>query len=143
MDWIELIVHTSTAGADRVSDVLMDAGALVIQAHPSREAHYIDHIRLFPRSVHGVEIINSGQDWGANELTAEYAKHYHLLQTAGSDNHFGSGVFAKFREKGYRPEIAGMRTETEICSVRDFTEQVRGGSMKMFLMDENGAVRTV
>ena len=27
MDWIELIVHTSTAGADSVSDVLMDAGA--------------------------------------------------------------------------------------------------------------------
>lgn len=123
--------------------VLMDAGALVIQAHPYREAHYIDHIRLFPRSVHGVEIINSGQDWGANELTAEYAKHYHLLQTAGSDNHFGSGVFTKFREKGYRPVIAGMCTETEICSVRDFTEQVRSGSMKMFLMDENGAVRTV
>ena len=29
---------------------LCDNGALVIQAHPFREAGYIDHIRLFPRS---------------------------------------------------------------------------------------------
>ena len=29
--------------------LLMDDGALVIQAHPYREAGYIDHIRLFPR----------------------------------------------------------------------------------------------
>ena len=27
MEWIELIVHTTTEGADRVSSVLMDAGA--------------------------------------------------------------------------------------------------------------------
>ena len=27
MEWIELIVHTTTAGTDRVSEVLMDAGA--------------------------------------------------------------------------------------------------------------------
>ena len=39
--------------------LMMDSGALVIQAHPFREAYYIDHIRLFPRHVHGVEIINS------------------------------------------------------------------------------------
>lgn len=123
--------------------LIMGTDALVIQAHPYREAHYIDHIRLFPRSVHGIEIINSGQNRGANELTSAYAGHYHLLETCGSDNHYGSNVFAKFREKGYRPEIAGMCTETEICSDRDFIGQVRNGSMKMFLMDENGSFTLV
>ena len=87
---------------------LMEAGALVIQAHPYREAFYIDHIRLFPRSVHGVEVINSSQVWEANEITEAYAKQYGLLETCGSDNHWGSEVFSKLREKGYRPEIAGM-----------------------------------
>ena len=122
--------------------MIMETDALIIQAHPYREAHYIDHIRLFPRSVHGIEIINSGQDWEANEITNLYAKHYHLLETCGSDNHWGSDVFAKFREKGYRPEIAGMCTETEISSVRDFIRQVRNRTMKMFLMDEKGDVHT-
>ena len=119
---------------------LMEAGALVIQAHPYREAFYIDHIRLFPRSVHGVEVINSSQAWEANEITEAYAKQYGLLETCGSDNHWGSEVFSKLREKGYRPEIAGMSSDTPIDSVQDFIAQVRSGSMKMFLMDEAGRV---
>ena len=119
---------------------LMEAGALVIQAHPYREAFYIDHIRLFPRSVHGVEVINSSQAWEANEITEVYAKQYGLLETCGSDNHWGSEVFSKLREKGYRPEIAGMSSDTPIDSVQDFIAQVRSGSMKMFLMDEGGRV---
>ena len=119
---------------------LMEAGALVIQAHPYREAFYIDHIRLFPRSVHGVEVINSSQAWEANEITEVYARQYGLLETCGSDNHWGSEVFSKLREKGYRPEIAGMSSDTPIDSVQDFIAQVRSGSMKMFLMNEGGRV---
>ena len=38
---------------------LKENGALIIQAHPYREAGYIDHIRLFPRHVEGVEIFNA------------------------------------------------------------------------------------
>ena len=52
---------------------MMDQGAFVVQAHPYREAHYIDHIRLFPRSVHAVEIINSNQVAEANDMAALYA----------------------------------------------------------------------
>ena len=53
---------------------LMEAGAFVVQAHPYREAHYIDHIRLFPRNVHGVEVVNSSQAPAANKMAAVYAK---------------------------------------------------------------------
>lgn len=123
--------------------LLKEAGAFVIQAHPYREAHYIDHIRLFPRSVHGVEVINSGQAWEANEMVALYAKQYGLLITAGSDNHWGSDAFTKFREKGYRPEIAGMCSETEIRNVHDYIDQVKEGRMKAFLMNESGVVRQI
>ena len=53
--------------------LLMDAGALVIQAHPYREANYIDHIRLFPRHVHGVEVCNATQSDFRNEMARIYA----------------------------------------------------------------------
>ena len=119
---------------------LMEEGAYVIQAHPYREAYYIDHIRLFPRSVHGIEIINSGQAWEANEMALLYAKQYHLTETCGSDNHWGSNVFTKLREKGYRPEIAGMSSDTKICSVQDYITQVKNRQMSMFLMDESGEI---
>ena len=122
---------------------LMDAGALVIQAHPYREANYIDHIRLLPRHVHGAEIINSGQAWESNTIAPVYAKQYHLLMTCGSDNHWAGEVFRKLKEKGYKPEIAGMCSETEIVSVEDYIEQVRAGTMEMFLMNEMGDVRII
>lgn len=113
---------------------MMEEGALVIQAHPYREAHYIDHIRLFPRSVHGVEVINSYQAWEANEMAAIYAKKYGLLITAGSDNHYGSKVFARLKEKGYRLEIAGMYSDTPINCVDDYISGVRSGEMQLFRM---------
>lgn len=117
---------------------LMEAGALVIQAHPYREAHYIDHIRLFPRSVHGVEVINSNQSWESNEMAKIYARQYGFLITAGSDNHWGSNAFNRLKEKEFRPELAGMCSDSEINSVQDFISEVRSGRMKIFLMDENG-----
>ena len=117
---------------------LKEAGALVIQAHPYREANYIDHIRLFPRSVHGAEIYNSGQAWESNEPAVLYARHYSLFTTCGSDNHWAGNVFNKLREKGFRPEIAGMCSDTEIFTVDDYILKIKAGTMKMFLMNDRG-----
>ena len=61
--------------------LMMEEGAFIIQAHPYREAHYIDHIRLFPRSVHGAEVINSNQAWLSNEMAEIYADKYCLLKS--------------------------------------------------------------
>ena len=117
---------------------MMEAGAFVIQAHPYREANYIDHIRLFPRSVHGAEIINSNQAWESNEMASVYSEKYGLLRTAGSDNHWGSNAFARLREKGFKPEIAGMCSDTAINSVQDYICLVKKGAMRLCLVDENG-----
>ena len=119
---------------------LMEAGAFVIQAHPYREAHYIDHIRLFPRSVHGVEVINSNQAWESNAAAESYAVHYGFLKTAGSDNHWGGNVFSRLKEKGFRPELAGMCSNTEINSVEDYIRSVRDGSLNIFMINENGEI---
>ena len=52
-------------------EYLINNGALVIQAHPFREAQYIDHIRLFPRCVHGVEVINASRNEFENKMMVE------------------------------------------------------------------------
>ena len=116
---------------------MMAEGGFVIQAHPYREAHYIDHIRLFPRSVHGVEVINSYQAWEANEMAAIYAKQYGLLVTAGSDNHYGSRVFERLREKGFRLEIAGVYSDTPVNSVDDYVAGIKSGELKVFSIQEH------
>lgn len=103
---------------------LIEQGALVIHAHPYREAHYIDHIRLFPRSVHGVEIDNACRTDFENEMAAHYAKSYGLLPFAGSDNHVGIK----------RERLAGMQSETPIIDEVDFVKRVLSGEMSLFSM---------
>ena len=111
---------------------LMQEGALVIQAHPYREEFYIDHIRLFPRCVHGAEIINSSQAEYMNEMAAVYAKRYGLFETCGSDNHWGSKVFEILRSKGLKPEIAGMSSDIPLETTTDYKNQLLRGKMKPF-----------
>lgn len=102
--------------------LMMDAGALVVQAHPYREAAYIDHIRLFPRRVHGVEVINANRTDFENKMADMYAEQYSLLRLAGSDNHVGPR----------QAKLAGICCETPIVDEQDFIEKVRTGKTQIF-----------
>ena len=103
----------------------MEQGALVIQAHPYREANYIDHIRLFPRCVHGVEIINANRTEFENKMAELYAKEYGLIPFAGSDNHVGSA----------QRHLAGMCSKTPLNSVQDFIDMVKNREMDVFTLE--------
>lgn len=99
----------------------MEHGALVVQAHPFREAGYIDHIRLFPRCVQGIEVVNASRTEFENEAALWYAKYYGLLEFAGTDNHG--------RLKTY---LAGMSSETPVTDEKDFVHKVLTGQMQLF-----------
>ena len=101
---------------------MMESGALIIQAHPFREASYIDHIRLFPRHVHGVETVNANRTEEENSMAKIYAEHYGLIEFAGSDNHSAS------KQK----KLAGVCFEKPICSVEDFIKNVKDNKIKIF-----------
>ena len=62
---------------------------MVIQAHPYRQASYIDTIRLMPWHVDGVEVCNASNRDFDNEMAVHYAKMYNLPMYASSDNHNG------------------------------------------------------
>ena len=102
--------------------LMMDSGALVIQAHPYREAAYIDHIRLFPRHVHGIEEVNACRREEENEMARLYRRHYGLLPFAGSDNHIGRKL----------ENLAGMCCETPVRDEQDFIGKVKAGEMEIF-----------
>jgi predicted metal-dependent phosphoesterase TrpH len=108
--------------------LLREDGALLIQAHPFREAAYIDHIRLYPRHVHGVEVFNANRSEFENELAAQYCKNYELIAFAGSDNHVGAA----------QARFGGIATDAPIGNVREFIELVLCGKARPFLKNENG-----
>ena len=101
---------------------LIDAGALVVHAHPFREASYIDHIRLFPQATHAVEVINGGRTDFENRMAGIYAKEYGFRVTAGSDNH----------RAGQIGVLAGIETDTPINCVRDYIDCVLNRNLTVF-----------
>ena len=122
------LAHPEIMKMERSQELLFmkEQGALVIQAHPFREAGYIDHIRLFPRYVHGVEIINACHI-RENEIAKVYAQHYGLLPFAGTDNHFG----------GSMGNLAGICCEEPIKNESDFVEKIKGENYQLFTI-KNG-----
>lgn len=104
---------------------MREAGALVVHAHPFREADYIDHIRLFPRGVEGVEVINAERTDFENKMAQMYADSYGFLNTAGSDNHVAKGA----------KRLAGMECDEAIDSVEDFIKKTRDGKMRVFTVE--------
>ena len=102
--------------------MMADDGALIVHAHPFREAGYIDHIRLFPNNVHAVEIDNCGNKPFQNEMAEKYADCYNLPKSAGSDNH-NSRFIAR---------LAGVEFETPLESIDDFISRIKNGEAHTF-----------
>ena len=118
------LAHPEIEGMPRqlLLSTMAEEGALIIQAHPYREASYIECIRLFPRHVHGVEIYNSSCNDLCNDMAEAYAKAYQLVAIAGSDNHTGDR----------RTRLGGIKTKTPIASIEDFIERVKQGEVVPF-----------
>ncbi len=95
-----------------------ELGALTVQAHPFREASYIDHIRLYT-DTQGVEIYNSCRDDLSNRLAEFYWHEYDRAVgkafTAGSDLHAVSSPAI----------LGGMRFPERLASIDDFIQAVR------------------
>ena len=104
---------------------LAQNGALVIQAHPYRQDRHIDHIRLFPHCIEGVETINACRTELENKMADIFADAYGFVKTAGTDNHICSRI----------THLAGMESETPLIDESDFISRVRNGEMKLFTLD--------
>lgn len=102
-------------------DLVHENGGFLIHAHPFREAHYIDMIRLLPRKVDAVEILNACRTEFENERAFEYAQNYNLLMTAGTDNHVG-----------LLPVLSGMRFNYKINSIDLLIEGIKNSEGEIF-----------
>ena len=102
--------------------MMANDGALIVHAHPFREASYIDHVRLFPYHVHAVEIDNCGNQAFQNDMARLYAETYNLTFSAGTDNHVS----------GFAPRLAGVEFDTPLCDIDDFIARVKAGEAKTF-----------
>lgn len=97
-------------------------GGFVIHAHPFREDSYIDMMRLVPKDVDGIEIINSSRPDSENKIAEIFADYYGLLKTSGSDTHSFN-----------RERISGIMIKTKIESPHDMLEKLKSGEAEIFV----------
>ena len=102
-------------------------GALIIHAHPFREATYIDHVRLYPHNVHAIEIDNCGNKDIHNKMAKLYADCYGIHQSAGSDNHIAGDI----------DRLAGVEFDEPLVSIEDFIERMKRGEGHTFSITNN------
>lgn len=106
-------------------DFINLSGGLTIQAHPFREAHYIDHIRLFT-NVSGIEVLNTDRTKMCNDLAYNLWEQYNAnvcfkIKTGGSDIHSKT-----------HPILSGVAFESKITSIEDFISRLKNGEGEIF-----------
>ena len=93
-EWLYAHPEIRTATRLEQYELVHEGGGCVIQAHPFRDRDYVDHIRLGLQYCDGIEAINGGNEPINDAYALRYAKDYHLVMTAGSDNHNARTAFA-------------------------------------------------
>ena len=96
---------------------LMPENICVVHAHPFRD----DMVVLTPdEGLFGMEVYNGGTEKFRNGLARQFAEHYNLAMTSGSDIH-GTNRLAK----------GGIMTETEIKTPEDLVCVLRSGNYSL------------
>jgi predicted metal-dependent phosphoesterase TrpH len=121
-EWLHAHPEIMDLTMNQYCDLVREHGGFIAQAHPFREDFYIDLIRLLPRKVDAVEVINICRSDFENTLADQYADNYNLLKIAGSDNHVG-----------YLDRFAGLELPRRAADIHDLIEAVKTGDAKIFV----------
>ncbi len=125
LDWMKKHPELRTAGIPEQLELIHSCGGMVIQAHPYREADYIDEVLTFEQYADGIEMFNAGHlphkegdpdhsIW--NTKAVKLANDNHLPGTAGSDQH----VTALYG--------GGTAFRTPLRDLQDYMDRIRGGA---------------
>lgn len=98
------------------ADFCREKGFLAVQAHPFREAPYIDHIRLYP-GYEGVEVRNATCNARCNALGLCYAEAYGKVKMGGSDLHHAN-----------QKMISGMAFDEKAETIEQLMSLIRSGT---------------
>lgn len=117
--WLLKNQQIMTLSINDYCDYVRSEGGFLVHAHPFREADYIDMIRLFPRKVDAVEILNASRLDFENDRAEEYARNYNLLRFAGTDNHTGP-----------TKRMCGLTLERPISNIDELITSVKTAEAK-------------
>lgn len=119
-----LLAHPESAeiSTSDYCDLVHEYGGFIVQAHPFREAGYIEMIRLMPRHVDAIETQNAGRRDFENLMADQYADNYNLSKISGTDNH-----------SGFVDTMGVVEFSKKITSEKEMVSLLRSGNYKNYL----------
>ena len=100
---------------------LLPENVCAVHAHPFRDGMAV----ATPTGLFGIEVYNGGTEPFRNDLARQYAAHYGLAMTSGSDIH-GLDRLAK----------GGIQTEQRITTPEDLAAVLRSGNYTLIDWNE-------
>ena len=128
-EWLKDHEEIMDMNRKEVYELVHSADAIMVQAHPYRERHYIDVIHLMPEISDGIEIVNSGNEPFMNALAIPYAEKLGVPVSAGSDIHV-------INEK----PMAGMAFDHKIETIGQFVEDFMARKGTPVILDGNRVI---
>ena len=89
-EWLKAHPDMLSWSVEKQYEMVHEAGGLVVQAHPFREAEYICNIKQYPHAVDAMEgynALNAARNPVYNERAITYCKERGITMTGGSDAH--------------------------------------------------------
>jgi len=108
-------------GFEDYSEIVRKNGGYLAQAHPYRNAYYIEH--NYPVAAHlldGVEVYNAMDSKEENEKALAFAQEHELPMQAGTDSH---------RAGGYN--YSGIKLDKKAESIGDIIEAIKTGNVTL------------
>lgn len=101
----------------RISDLyalVCRSGGAMIQAHPFRQAGYLERICIYPKFCDGAEVINTANAVEDNKNAIWYAKRFGLFMTCGSDAHWSG-----------RDDLGGVYLPRKISDISEYVHMIK------------------
>ena len=89
-EWLKAHPDMLSWSVEKQYEMVKEAGGLVVQAHPFREAPYIYDMVQYPHAVDAMECyngLNEGRGPDFNSRAVAYCKERGIVMTGGSDAH--------------------------------------------------------
>ena len=114
----------STVRIEEYSRLIRSNGGYLAQAHPFREAYWIQSPRAVnPEYIDGVEVLNCNMTDACNEKAFKFAKKYSLPMQAGTDAHEAGACYG----------ISGIKLTKRAKNIHDVIDAIKTGRVELIL----------
>jgi len=127
LDFLLAYPNVDKLEIEQYSALVRENGGYLAQAHPYRDAYYIEHnYPVAPHFLDGIEVYNSSDNEEANAKALAFALENNLAMQAGTDSHNTSD-----RYHGGRLRYSGIALQEKAKTIHDIIDAIKTRNVRL------------